>query len=151
VTDKPLVKDIYIEAPPEVVFAFLTDPAKMVRWMGLTAELDPKPGGIYRLDPNGREMIRGTYLEVIPNSKVVFTWGWEEPGARIPAGSTVVEITLKREGLGTRLRLVHRDLPDDRREQHDLGWAHYLSRLKTVSEGGKPGADPCADPNVQHG
>lgn len=148
--ESPLIKDIYIDAPPDVVFAFLTDPAKMVRWMGVTAELDPRPGGIYRLDPNGHEVIRGTYLEVIPDSKVVFTWGWEEPGARIPAGSTVVEITLKSEGAGTRVRLVHRDLPSDRREKHEMGWSHYLARLKMVSEGSDPGPDPYADPKVQH-
>jgi len=151
VADNPVVKEVYIEAPPDVVFAFLIEPAKMVRWMGLTAELDPKPQGIYRLDPNGRDVILGTYLEVVPNSKVVFTWGWEEPGARIPAGSTVVEITLKSEGAGTRLRLVHRDLPADRREKHDLGWTHYMSRLKTICEGSEPGPDPFADPNVRHG
>jgi uncharacterized protein YndB with AHSA1/START domain len=151
VDDKPLTKEIYIDAPPDVVFSFLTDAEKMVRWMGLTAEIEPKAGGVYRLNPNGREFIRGTYLEVITNSRIVFTWGWEEPGARIPAGSTTVEITLQREGTGTRVRLVHRGLPADRRENHDLGWTHYLSRLKIASEGGQPGPDPCADPAVQHG
>ena len=63
----------------------------MVRWMGLETELDPQPGGKYRLDPNGRDVIQGTYLEVVPNSKIVFTWGWDQPGHRVPAGSTTVE------------------------------------------------------------
>jgi Activator of Hsp90 ATPase homolog 1-like protein len=69
----------------------------------------------------------------------------------VPAGSTPVEIDLTPEGNGTRLRLVHRELPPESRERHDLGWSHYLGRLKTVSEGGEPGPDPFADPSVRHG
>jgi uncharacterized protein YndB with AHSA1/START domain len=147
----PIVKDIYIEAPPEIVFEFLTDPVKMLRWMGIRADLQPRPGGIYFLDPNGRDVIRGSYLEVVPHSKLVFTWGYEESGHSVPEGSTVVEITLAREGKGTRLRLSHRELPPGARDKHEFGWAHYLSRLKTISEGGDPGIDPFADMSVRHG
>jgi len=85
VAAEPLVKEIYIDAPPQVVFSFLTDPIKMIRWMGIHAELDPRPGGIYRLDPNRRDVIRGTYLEVVPNEKLVFTdafTGAWEPSAK---------------------------------------------------------------------
>jgi uncharacterized protein YndB with AHSA1/START domain len=151
VAAEPISKEIYIAAPPEIVFEFLTDPVKMLRWMGIHAELDPRPGGIYRLDPNGRDVIRGTYLEVVPHSRIAFTWGWEAPGAKVPAGSTVVEINLEREGKGTRLRLTHRELPNDARGSHEMGWNHYLERLKTISEGAEPGPDPFADPSVRHG
>jgi uncharacterized protein YndB with AHSA1/START domain len=82
----PLIKEVFIDAPPSVVFQFLTDPAKMIRWMGIKAEIDPQPGGMYRLDPNGRDVIRGEYLEVIPDSRVVFTWGREEPGHSVRLG-----------------------------------------------------------------
>jgi uncharacterized protein YndB with AHSA1/START domain len=146
-----IVKEIFIQAPPAVVFQFLTDPDKMIRWMGIKAEIDPKPGGVYRLDPNGRDVIRGTYLEVVPNSRVVFTWGWEEPEHSIPAGSTRVEIDLTAERGGTIMRLVHRSLPPRAREQHTFGWGHYLERLKAASEGSSPGPDSLADPSVSHG
>lgn len=148
---EPLVKEIYIEAPPEVVFGFLTDPVKMVRWMGIGAELEPRPGGIYRLDSNGRDVVRGKYLEVVPNSRIAFTWGWEEHAHSVAAGSTIVEINLEPEGKGTRLRLTHRELPPEARDKHEFGWAHYLGRLKTISEGRDPGRDPLADPSVRHG
>jgi uncharacterized protein YndB with AHSA1/START domain len=150
----PLIKEIYIEAPPSVVFQFLTDPAKMIRWMGIQAEIDPTPGGIYRLDPNGRDVIRGEYLEVIPDSRVVFTWGFEKPSPGMPAvlaGSTKVEIDLQAEGKGTRVRLTHHLLRPEAGERHALGWAHYLGRLKTISEGSDPGPDPFADLSVRHG
>jgi uncharacterized protein YndB with AHSA1/START domain len=35
-------QEMYIEANPETVFSFLTDPDKMVRWMGVSATLEPK-------------------------------------------------------------------------------------------------------------
>ena len=148
---EPIVKEIYIEAPPHIIFEFLTDPVKMLRWMGIRADLQPRPGGIYFLDPNGRDVIRGSYVEVVPHSKVVFTWGYEESGHSVPAGSTIVEITMAQEGKGTRLRLIHRELPPEAREKHGFGWNHYLSRLKKISEGNDPGIDPFADLGVRHG
>ncbi len=150
----PLVKEVFIDAPPSVVFQFLTDPAKMIRWMGLRAEIDPRPGGKYWLDPNGRDFIRGEYVEVIPNRRIVFTWGWEKPSEgmpAVPAGSTQVEIDLESEAEGTRVRLTHRQLPRDAQDRHILGWTHYLQRLKTVSEGAEPGPDPYASLDVRHG
>ena len=74
--------------------------------MGVHAEIDPRPGGIYRVDANGRAVIRGEYLEVIPPSRVVFTWGWEDSESGFPPGSSRVEIDLSAEGKGTRLRLT---------------------------------------------
>lgn len=146
-----LVKEIYIEAPPQIVFELLTDPVKMLRWMGVAAEIEARPGGIYRLDPNGRDVIRGQYLEVVPNSKVVFTWGWEQGGHQIPAGSSVVEIHLQARHRGTWVRLIHRDLPFEMRERHERGWTHYLSRLRSSAEGRDPGPDPYASLEIRHG
>jgi uncharacterized protein YndB with AHSA1/START domain len=147
----PVVKEIHIGAPPGTVFQFLTDPVKMLQWMGVRADLQPRPGGIYFLSPNGREIIRGSYLEVVPNSKIVFTWGFDQPGHSVPAGSTVVEIELKPKGDGTLLRLTHRELPPSFRDRHDSGWSHYVARLKSVCEGKPLGPDAYADPKSQHG
>jgi uncharacterized protein YndB with AHSA1/START domain len=144
--DRPLVKEIYIDANPELVFSFLSERDKMLRWMGLVVEIDPRPGGIYRVDPNGREVIRGKYLEVVRPRRIVFSWGWEVGGdVDIPASSTIVEIELSPRDGGTLLVLTHRNLPDDgdARRTHDFGWTHHLGRLKVVAEGGDPGPDPC--------
>ena len=48
-----LERELHIAARPEIVFAFFTDPAKMIRWMGKQATLDPRPGGICLIDMNG--------------------------------------------------------------------------------------------------
>jgi uncharacterized protein YndB with AHSA1/START domain len=147
-----VVKEIDIDAPPEVVFGYLTDAAKMVRWLGLTAELDPRPGGIFRVDPNGHDVLRGAFVEVVPYSRVVFTWGYEDPAHRVPAGSTLVTIELSPQGSGTHLRLVHTELPEGpARDGHEQGWTHYLGRLRIVAPGGDAGADPLADSTARHG
>src|SRR5204863_6169331 len=41
--------ELRVAARPETVFAYFTDPAKMVQWMGAEATLDPRPGGICRI------------------------------------------------------------------------------------------------------
>jgi uncharacterized protein YndB with AHSA1/START domain len=147
-----VVKEIEIDAPPEVVFGYLTDPDKMVLWLGLAAELDPRPGGIFRVDPNGRDRLLGEFVEVVPYSRVVFTWGYEDPAHRVSAGSTLVTIELKANGAGTRLRLVHSGLPEGPpREGHEQGWAHYLGRLRIAAGGGDAGPDPLANTTVRHG
>ena len=45
-----------IEAPPEIVFSYLTDSRRFVTWMGVGAELDARPGGRYRIDVDGEHI-----------------------------------------------------------------------------------------------
>jgi len=140
----PLVKEIFIEASPQLVFAFLSEPDNMLRWTGLTMDVDPRPGGVFCLNPNFKEAVRGEYLEVIPPRKIVFTWGWEDGSVGVPPGSTIVEIELMAHGHGTLVRLTHRGLPDvgEVGPMHEAGWIQMLDRLKIVTEGGDPGPNP---------
>ena len=116
----------------------------MVRWKGITAELDPRPGGVYRVNVTGRDIAKGEYVEVVPNQRIVFTWGWEGEGSPVPPGSTTVEITLTPDGDHTILRLRHLGLPAEARAEHAEGWDHFISRLVIASEGRDPGPDPWA-------
>ena len=89
--------EIHIAAPPETVFSFFTDPEKMVRWMGIAADLDARPGGLYRVDINGRDVARGEYVVVEPPSRVVIAFGWEgEDENPVPPGSTTLAAYRKR-------------------------------------------------------
>ena len=122
-----------IEAPPEVVFAYLSDSARFVKWMGVGAELDPRPGGRYRIDVDGEHIASGEYREVDPPRRLVMSWGWEGHPT-VPPGSTTVEITLTPEGGATVLRLRHLGLPDEEeRRQHTEGWLLYTSRIRDVA------------------
>ena len=139
-----LEQEVRIAARPETVFPFFTDPEKMTRWQGDSATLDPRPGGLYRVDMNGRDVARGQYVEVTPNSRVVFTWGWEGDKSPLPPGASTVEVTLTPDGDGTIVRLRHMGLPADQRDQHAEGWDHYLARLAIAGAGGDPGPDSAA-------
>ena len=136
-----LAREVLVDATPKTIWPLLTDPERIVEWHGTEAELDPRPGGTYRVLVAGQFRSAGEYVEVVPEQKVVFTFGWDEPGHPIPPGSTTIEISLTPEGEKTRVRLVHRGLPDDAVENHDHGWTHYLGRLATRASGGDPGAD----------
>jgi uncharacterized protein YndB with AHSA1/START domain len=143
VADKPYTTSIRIEAPPEQVFPYLTDPDLLVRWMGEHAELEPSEGGRYAVDILG-VAVRGRFVEVVPPSRLVVTWG-VAGNDTFPAGSTTVEIVLHRDGAATLLELTHHDLPPDELPRHDQGWAHFLARLTVAAAGGDPGPDPWAD------
>ena len=114
------------------MFAYLTDPARFVEWMGIEAKLDPSPGGAYRIDADGEHIAVGKYLEVQPPHRLVMTWGWEG-SEQVGPGSTTVEITLFPDGGGTLLRLRHSGLPTEQsRADHKAGWNRYLGNLAEV-------------------
>jgi uncharacterized protein YndB with AHSA1/START domain len=139
---EPLRHEVRIGAPPEVVFPYFTDPARMVEWMGVAAMLEPRAGGTFRVQPNSRDVALGEYVEVSPPHRVVFTWGFAGDGRIVTAGSTRVEVTLEPDGDGTHVVLLHHDLPEGSRANHSTGWTHYLDRLAGAAGGVPPGPDP---------
>jgi uncharacterized protein YndB with AHSA1/START domain len=130
-----LVQEIVVDARPETIFDLLTVAGEHVRWMGTEAELDPRPGGAYRVLVAGQHPAVGEFVEVVINERVVFTFGWDAPGNPVPPGSSTIEISLHPEGDKTRVRLVHRDLPEGMVGEHTHGWGHYLSRLSAAASG----------------
>jgi uncharacterized protein YndB with AHSA1/START domain len=118
----------------------------MIQWMGRKAELDPRPGGIFRVDLNGKHVSRGEFVELDPPSRIVFTFGWEGDTSIVKAGASTVEVTLAAEDGGTLLRFAHRDLPEESRGSHGHGWDHYLARLEIAGGGGDAGEDPWGTP-----
>jgi uncharacterized protein YndB with AHSA1/START domain len=122
-----------IEAPPEIVFAYLTDSARFTAWMGIDARLDPRPGGSYQIRVDDQHVASGQYREIEPPRRLLMTWGWEGHPT-VPPGSTLVEITLRDEAGGTLLRLRHTGLPGKAEQRlHADGWGRYLDQLARVS------------------
>ena len=137
---------IRIEARPETVFRYFVDPVRMRAWMGVAADLDPRPGGELRVNVNGADVALGEYVEVVPPERIVWTWGWEGSDT-VPAGSSTVEVTLEPDGEATVVHLRHSGLPDDdARDNHRKGWTHYTARLAIAATGGDPGPDTMAKP-----
>ena len=134
--------ELRIDASPETVFEFLTDPELMLRWKGRIVRLDPRVGGEFFIEITPRDIASGSFVEVDPPKRVVFTWGWVGDGHPIPPGSTTVEITLEPDGEGTILHLEHRDLPEGAGAAHDEGWTFFLPRLALAAAGDDPGSYP---------
>jgi uncharacterized protein YndB with AHSA1/START domain len=143
-----------IAAPPEVVFTYFTDPVRYRMWQGVDAELDPRPGGLFRVRMTGRsrQVATGEYVEVDPPKRVVFTWGWEpdesllDEQTEVPPGTSTVEVTLEPDGDTTILRLRHSGLPTEATCRfHDWGWDATAERLIVAAEGGDPGPGPFPD------
>jgi uncharacterized protein YndB with AHSA1/START domain len=131
-----------IAAPPAAVFALLTDPEKILRWMGTEAQLEPEPGGLYLVNVTGARFARGAFREVVPVHRLAYSFGWEG-SEEVPPGSSLVEIDLiEQPPSGTLLRMTHTGLPTSEQcENHAKGWAHYMGRLAEAAAGRDPGPD----------
>ena len=131
-----------IAASPATVFSFFTDAERWTSWQGVDGELDARPGGAFRIRMPGAQVASGRMVEVVPEQRLVFTWGWEGDAPPVPPGSTTVVIELEPTETGTLLRLTHSGLaPQPVAEHHRQGWEHYLERLRVRAEGGDPGPD----------
>ena len=103
----------WIEARPETVFSYFTDPERFHAWQGQDASIEPHPGGSFRVTVGGPSsgVVHGEFLEVVAPRRLVFTWGYQgitgsDPGvATFLAGPSVMEISLEAQRGGTLLRL----------------------------------------------
>lgn len=104
-SDREVVVTRTFDAPARLVFAAWTKPDLFEKWwvprsMGMTlrsCELDVRTGGTYRLvfgeDPSSTMAFHGTYLEVVPDERIV--WTNEESG---DAGSVTTVTLEERDG-----------------------------------------------------
>jgi len=125
-------------APRERVFRAWTDPKEMALWFApspdhsmVIAEYDFQVGGKYRFEVqhksgNGRRIF-GTYREIIPPEKLVFTWSWgEDAGAHV----SVVTIEFRDLGKSTEITLTHEGLPSvEERDSHNQGWSGVFDQF----------------------
>ena len=148
---EPLVvrRETYIAAPPATVFAFLTDPEKILSWMGTEATTEAHPDGLYLVKGCGGDRARaarGAFREVVPVHRLAYRFGWDGSEV-VPPGSSLVEIDLIDRDGGTLLRMAHSGLPNaEQCAGHDRGWAHYLGRLAIAATGRNPGIDRGPEP-----
>lgn len=129
---------IDINAPAEVVFDFLVDPELAFRWMGIEGDIDPQPGGAYRVRYSEESVAVGQYVDVARPSIVSWTWGWEGSD-EIPPGSSLVTFALSEHDGVTTVTVTHTGLPDvSAAQSHTHGWSYWGSRLAVATAGGDP-------------
>lgn len=124
---------IDIEAAPEQVFEFLVTNEGMTTWMGQWASLEPVPGGQFAVDIAGYPA-RGVFLEVDAPRRVTVSWGFAG-SETLPPGASTVSFELSPTLTGTRVEVLHTDLPDNDVPGHRAGWRHFLPRLARAATG----------------
>jgi uncharacterized protein YndB with AHSA1/START domain/DNA-binding transcriptional ArsR family regulator len=118
---------------PEAAFSHLTDPVLLPRWLGERAQLEPRPGGAFRVELGGGDVAAGAYVEVDPPRRVAFTWGAEGVPGELGPGTSLVEVDVQpADGGGCVLRLAHHGLPAWARGAHLATWARQLAELASL-------------------
>jgi uncharacterized protein YndB with AHSA1/START domain len=138
VVPNQIERETLIDAPIELVWDVVTQPAQITRWFTATAELELRPGGHGSLswEHHGPVQLRVERVE----RPHVFAFRWMFPAGSEPheGNSTLVEFTLSDEGGKTRLRVVESGLTavewsDEEKDRfldsHGQGWERHLASL----------------------
>ena len=92
--------------------SFLTDPEKILRWMGTEAQLEPEPGGLYLVNVTGARFARGSFREVVPVHRLAYSFGWDGSEVGLQRGSprlrTLVKCRFEALALSLRSRISRR-------------------------------------------
>jgi len=124
---------------PERVWQAWTEAKALSAWFGprstaaqTHAEFDVRVGGHYLIRFHASDgethQVSGTYQEVIPNRRLVFTWSWVSTPERISR----ISIDLKPVDDGTELTFVHDRFYDAQaRDNHEKGWLTFFPQLDT--------------------
>jgi uncharacterized protein YndB with AHSA1/START domain len=107
-----ITKEIDIDAPPDVVWAIVTEARHLAGWFSDEAEIDLRPGGAMLLTWHGHGAYRARVETVEPPHTFAFRWVLRADEEPAPGSSTLVVMTLARKGAGTRLRVVESGFAD---------------------------------------
>src|SRR3954469_21102213 len=102
-------QDILIEAPVDVVWRAVTEPAQITKWFADDVELEPTPDyeGTLTFHYGQRSQTYQVTVRAVEPERV-FSYRWQPPRGTTAAegNSTLVEFTLSPEGGSTLLRVV---------------------------------------------
>ena len=137
--DRKLSLSKWIRAKRDKVFAAWTEPEIMRQWFCpreltlVSAEADVRVGGRFRAAmSNGTQTytVNGTYREVVPGQRLVFSHLWEEQ----EAVETLVTVEFEDRDGGTLVSLTHEGFrSDESAKGHEGGWSSTLENLAQFS------------------
>jgi uncharacterized protein YndB with AHSA1/START domain len=121
--------DRVFQATREQLYAIWTDANQISQWFGCPIVIDPKVGGQLRFEfPGEPAATTGQFKELIPFSKVSFTWNSFHDGAS--TGETLVTVTFEEiDSRQTRMKLVHSGFrTESAAKEHNEGWNYYFDK-----------------------
>lgn len=124
-------------APREGVFRAWTQAEELTRWFApsdewevAVSELELRVGGTYRIEMLHKgtlHLLTGTYREIVPPEKLVFTWRWEDV-ANCP--ETLVTVQFAKVDQSTEVVITHEFfVSDEDRKNHAEGWQGCVERF----------------------
>jgi len=128
-----LVKTLFLKAPPEKVWAYLTESDKLAEWFHRSRD-NLRQGEAYALlsDDNPENNICwGKILQATPHSKLVYSFTHDH----LAGHETTVTWELAAQHGGTQLVMTHEGLqtsaaPLDMLSGHDKGWDDHFIKLR---------------------
>ena len=126
-------------APRDRVYRAWTDAKQFALWFHPTSDyttvitqLDLRVGGAYSLEMHHKggnvHKLSGTYKEVKPPEKLVFSWRWQREDA---SPESLVTVEFRDLGMSTEVSLIHQNLINaEERAKHNEGWTGCLEQLQ---------------------
>jgi uncharacterized protein YndB with AHSA1/START domain len=142
------------DAPRELVWKAWTEPAQIKEWLGAgegmmveSVKADLRVGGKFRIQLKKEDgeyfTAAGTYLEVKPPERLVYTWDWEKDGSgtefgELEGNETQMTVELHANGKRTKMVLTHEKFTSpESRDRHEGGWQTWLAKLAKFVEKNK--------------
>jgi uncharacterized protein YndB with AHSA1/START domain len=139
-TDMPGTVKLHrvLTTTPDKVYRAFVEPDAIASWLPpygflcTVHHLDAKVGGTHKMSfrnftTGGGHSFGGTYLELIPGEKLVYTDRFDDPNM---PGEMKVTVTLKAVSAGTEMSVVQEGIPDMiPTEMCTLGWQECLEKL----------------------
>ena len=131
---------VFATTPEKIYRAFL-EPDAVASWLPpygyicTVHELDSKVGGTHRMSfrnftTGGSHSFGGTYIELVPGKRLVYTDKFDDPN--LP-GELKVTVTLKAVAIGTDITIEQTGIPDAiPAEACYLGWQDSLQKLERL-------------------
>ncbi|WP_299359835.1 SRPBCC family protein [uncultured Paracoccus sp.] len=132
-----------LRAPPKKVFRAFVEPDAIASWLPpygflcTVQELDAVPDGSHRMSfrnfaTGESHSFGGTYREVVPGERLVYTDSFDDPN--LP-GEMIVTVVLKPVSAGTEVSVEQRGIPDViPPDACYLGWQDSLRKLAGLVE-----------------
>lgn len=138
-----LVREIRVDAAPEIVFDVVSRPEHMKMWWPDDASFEPEPGAAGELVWGDRAAVEAiTVVEVDPPRR--FALRWVAPAGEMPGegNSLLVTFELEPSGDGTILRMTESGwrergweaaVLEEAFHDHERGWDMFLPRLRSYA------------------
>ena len=139
-----IVREIYVEASPDVVFEVVSSPQHVQEWWPDDARYDVRPGSAGEIvfgDPEaGGKVVSLTVVEV--QAPRTFSFRWTHPASEEAAegNSLLVTFELTPQDGGTLLKMTETGFREmgweaavleQQYREHVTGWDYFLPRLTT--------------------